>query len=114
MSQFQSSTKCGTNFMANVLPTDDQVTLYVADDVRQELNNKITLSGFYTGNSLNVKDIGPNIIMPLSFLVLFTVGEGAFKFKLAFRNPAGQEIFERPEVFLPPNPADKNSTIPDD
>lgn len=86
--------------MTNVLPTDNEVSLFVADDVRQELNSKVSLSGFYPGNSLNVRDIGPNIAIPLAFMLFLTGGSGKFKFKMEFFAPSGNTIFKGPETEL--------------
>jgi len=86
--------------MAKAFPSDAQVNLLVADDVRQELNKKISLSGFYPANKLNVKDLGANIVIPLAFIVIVTGGEGTFKFKIDFLLPSGVILFQGPEVDL--------------
>jgi hypothetical protein len=97
--------------MAKVMPSDTQVGLLVADDVRQEVNNKISLAGFYIGNSMNIKDIGPSIIIPLTFLVVLSGGEGTFKFKMDFFSPSGSPIFQGPEADVVKEPIKPSVTI---
>lgn len=84
--------------MAKTPPTDKDITLFVAEDIRQELNNKVSLAGFFPSSQIGVKDIGPNIAVPLAFLVVVNGGEGTFKFKMDFFSPAGNPIFQGPEV----------------
>jgi hypothetical protein len=82
--------------MAKVFPSDAQINLVIADDVRQEVNSKISLSGYYVANSMNVKDLGSSV--PLTFLVVVLEGEGTFKFKMDFFAPSGNPIFQGPEA----------------
>ena|ERR1700720_5015871 len=95
--------------MAKVFPQDTQVDLVIADDVRQEVNSKISISGYYIGNSMNVKDLGSSV--PLTFLVIVLEGEGTFKFKMDFFAPSGNPIFQGPEADLIKEPGKPSVSI---
>jgi hypothetical protein len=86
--------------MAKALPTEQEIMLLIADDVRQEMNKKISLVGFYPGGVINVRDIGPNTIIPLTFCLITTGGEGEFRFRMNFDDASGTPLFQGPEATL--------------
>jgi hypothetical protein len=97
--------------MAKVFPSDTEINLVIADDVRQEVNNKISILGYYIGNTMHLKDVGPSIAVPLTFMVILLEGEGTFKFKMDFFSPSGNPIFQGPEADVVKEPGKASVSI---
>jgi hypothetical protein len=67
--------------VSETIPTDNEVNVLVCDDVRLEMNNKLTLVGFYAGSSINVANIWPQFTVPLALIILFSGGDGKFSMR---------------------------------
>jgi hypothetical protein len=76
----------------SVLPSEIDVQLLVCEDIRMEMNHKLTLAGFFPGNSINVGEYGPKNVIPLAFLLLINGGEGTFVANFALKYPDGKVI----------------------
>jgi hypothetical protein len=77
------------SIVSEAIPTDNEVNVLVCDDVRLEMNKKLTLVGFYAGSSINAANIGPQFTVPLAFLILFSGGEGKFSMRFEIKAPSG-------------------------
>jgi hypothetical protein len=83
--------------MSGVVPTDDQVELLLCEDVRQEVNGKFMLGGFFPGNQIGVMAVGPTVdAIPLAFFFMIhgsNQGDynAVFKLTLPSGAPAGIE-----------------------
>jgi hypothetical protein len=82
------------SIVSEAIPTDNEVNVLVCDDVRLEMNKKLTLVGFYAGRSINAANIGPQFTVPLAFLFLFSGGEGKFSMRFEIKAPSGNKIVE--------------------
>lgn len=77
-----------------VLPEDKDVTLLIAEDVRQEIGNKLSINGWFTGDDIvfDRSGFGPGAVpgMP-SLAIIFVVKSGSGKFpnKIQVTMPSG-------------------------
>ena len=70
----------------------------LCDDIRREVNNKITLIGIY-GNKIIVPDL-PFLLGHLGILQLWRGGNGKFNVHCAVLDPDGTELARTPELPL--------------
>lgn len=75
-----------------IFPSENDVQLLVCEDIRMEINHKLTLAGFFAGNNINVGLYGPQISMPIAFLLLINGGEGTFTADISVKFPDGNVI----------------------
>jgi hypothetical protein len=92
---------------AKDLPSPSEVQLVLCEDVRVEVNNKLSLNGWFVGNKINVANIGPGFFVPLTFLVLIE-GEaaGQYDLKMSVSNAMGNTVFSQT------TPIEKRSGMP--
>ncbi len=79
-------------------PSDDRLTLIVADDLRQELGQKISVIGMYANNRLEVpKESNPPFHIPsIALLMWFLDGNGKFTINIDITSPSGKSIPQKP------------------
>lgn len=68
----------------------------LCDDIRREVNNKISLIGVY-GNQIIVPDL-PFFFGHLGIIQLWRGGEGQFEVGFALFDPAGKELARVPKL----------------
>ncbi|WP_448031568.1 hypothetical protein [Bradyrhizobium liaoningense] len=92
------------------LPKDEQVRLILCEDIRPELNGKVSLLGFFPALSIRVKEVGETIAIPLAFLFLIESPPGKFAGTFSVERPDGKEMFNV-AVQAVTNPGDDGTII---
>src|SRR6266567_67544 len=87
--------------MNKQLPTREQVIFVPCDDVRQEIGNKFSFMGVYTGfDILFPKEVPQEIIFPIALVFWLTAGEGRFRYSIKVYDPNGAEVVNNPTETL--------------
>lgn len=69
------------------------VYFLLADDVREEKNNKVSIIGAFTGDDILVHDPQPGKAIPsLALLVIFKNGEGEFDIEMDVLSPSSKKL----------------------
>src|SRR6267378_1931191 len=68
----------------------------IADDVREEINKKVSIVGAFTGDEIQVLGVKlgklePGHAFPLALLAVFKGGEGTFDIQFAIITPSNKE-----------------------
>lgn len=84
--------------MANIRPS--QTLFLIADALRQEIGNKITIMGAFAAGQILVNP-GTKfpLVLPLAIYSVFEECEGKFVVRVRFFDPSGKQI--APDVVLP-------------
>lgn len=84
--------------MDKLYPQAEDLNFVLCDEIRQEIGNKISLMGVYSGGDLIVpkKDDKKHVVASLSFFFGFTNGEGIFEGKFVIKDPTGKVILTNP------------------
>jgi hypothetical protein len=77
--------------MNKTLPTKENTLTLIAEDVRREIGNKLTILGWYGGKKVNIEDWNETSVIPsLAVLFQFRDGAGEFATRLEVIGPDGQ------------------------
>ena len=74
-------------------PKDENVRLLLCEDVRPELNGKVTLAGFFPGLSIRVPAVGPSVWIQLAFLFVIEAEPGRYTGSVEMRDADGISLF---------------------
>jgi hypothetical protein len=87
--------------MNKQLPTKEQVIFVPCDDVRQEIGNKSSFMGVYTGFDIAFPKEAPQEITFLIALVFWLIGgEGHFRYSIKVYDPNEAEVVNTPTETL--------------
>lgn len=80
--------------MDHELPTDARTLFLVCEDVRQEINNKVSLMGVFIGGDIIItrEEATGKPALPICFVFVFRDGAGQFDAKFTVTSPSGKEI----------------------
>jgi hypothetical protein len=85
---------CGP-VMKKSLPNSDGSSFLLCEDVREEVNNKLSIIGVFSNDEIVLQK---NIIIPSLMAVLFARGgEGSCETSVALTDPHGQIVIESPK-----------------
>ena len=81
-----------------IYPTDAKTLLLLADDVRQEVDGKVTLMGYMPGDTLTLGPQPPTsapqeALQSLAMIVVFQDGAGEFELLVSLIGPDGKDRF---------------------
>jgi hypothetical protein len=77
------------------LPKSDGSSFLVCEDVREEVNNKLTIIGVFPNDDIVLQR---DIVIPSLMAVLFARGgEGACETRILLTDPKGQAVIESPK-----------------
>jgi hypothetical protein len=77
------------------LPKSDGSSFLVCEDVREEVNNKLTIIGVFPNDDIVLQK---DIVIPSLMAVLFARGgEGACETRISLTDPKGQAMIESPK-----------------
>jgi hypothetical protein len=81
--------------MKKSLPNSDGSSFLLCEDVREEVNNKLSIIGVFSNDEIVLQK---NIIIPSLMAVLFARGgEGSCETRVALTDPHGQTVIESPK-----------------
>jgi uncharacterized protein DUF6941 len=81
--------------MKKSLPNSDGSSFLLCEDVREEVNNKLSIIGVFSNDEIVLQK---NIIIPSLMAVLFARGgEGSCETSVALTDPHGQIVIESPK-----------------
>ena len=81
--------------MNKSLPESDGSSFLVCEDVREEVNNKLTIVGVFQNDSIVLQK---DIVIPSLMVVLFARGgEGSCETRVSITDPNGQTVIESPK-----------------
>ena len=81
--------------MKKSLPNSDGSSFLVCEDVREEVNNKLTIIGVFQNDEIVLQK---NILIPSLMVILFARGgEGSCETTVALTDPHGQVVIESPK-----------------
>jgi len=75
-------------------PSEGETILLLAEGVRREEGNKLTVLGLYPGNHILVQPDTQVVILPLTLLFLANDGEGEFETSISLRSPKGIKVID--------------------
>jgi len=77
------------------LPKSDGSSFLLCEDVREEVNNKLTIIGVFTNDDIVLQK---DVVIPSLMAVLFARGgEGPFETRISLTDPKGQAVIESPK-----------------
>jgi hypothetical protein len=77
------------------LPNSDGSSFLVCEDVREEVNNKLTIVGVFQNDEIVLQK---DILIPSLMVILFARGgEGSCETKVSLTDPQGQTVIESPK-----------------
>jgi hypothetical protein len=77
------------------LPKSDGSSFLVCEDVREEVNNKLTIIGVFPNDDIVLQK---DIVIPSLMAVLFARGgEGSCETRISLTDPKGQAVIESPK-----------------
>ena len=81
--------------MKKSLPNSDGCSFLLCEDVREEVNNKLSIIGVFSNDEIVLQK---NILIPSLMAVLFARGgEGSCETRVALTDPHGQTVIETPK-----------------
>jgi len=81
--------------MNKSLPNSDGSSFLLCEDVREEVNNKLSIIGVFSNDEIVLQK---NILIPSLMAVLFARGgEGSCETRVALTDPHGQTVIESPK-----------------
>ena len=77
------------------LPKSDGSSFLLCEDVREEVNNKLTIIGVFTNDDIVLQK---DVVIPSLMAVLFARGgEGPCETRISLTDPKGQAVIESPK-----------------
>ena len=77
------------------LPQSDGSSFLLCEDVREEVNNKLTLIGVFPNDDIVLRK---DVVIPSLMAVLFARGgEGTCETRISLTDPKGQAVIESPK-----------------
>jgi hypothetical protein len=81
--------------MNKSLPKSDGSSFLLCEDVREEVNNKLTIIGVFPNDDIVLRK---DVVIPSLMAVLFARGgEGTCETKISLTDPKGQAVIESPK-----------------
>jgi hypothetical protein len=81
--------------MKKSLPKSDGSSFLLCEDVREEVNNKLTIIGVFRNDDIVLRK---DIVIPSLMVVLFARGgEGPCETRISLTDPKGQTVIESPK-----------------
>ena len=81
--------------MNKSVPKSDDSSFLVCEDVREEVNNKLSIIGVFPNNDIVLQK---DIVVPSVMAVLFARGgEGSCETRVSLTDPKGQTVIESPK-----------------
>jgi Family of unknown function (DUF6941) len=81
--------------MNSSVPKSDGSSFLLCEDVREEVNNKLSIIGVFPNNDIVLQK---DVVVPSVMAVLFARGgEGSFETKISLTDPKGQTVIESPK-----------------
>ena len=81
--------------MNKSLPKSDGSSFLLCEDVREEVNNKLTIIGVFTNDDIVLRK---DVVIPSLMAVLFARGgEGPCETRISLTDPKGQAVIESPK-----------------
>ena len=81
--------------MNKSLPKSDGSSFLLCEDVREEVNNKLTIIGVFQNDEIVLQK---NILIPSLMVILFARGgEGSCETQVSLTDPEGQTVIESPK-----------------
>jgi hypothetical protein len=81
--------------MNKSLPKSDGSSFLLCEDVREEVNNKLTIIGVFTNDDIVLQK---DVVIPSLMAVLFARGgEGPCETRISLTDPKGQAVIESPK-----------------
>lgn len=84
--------------MKKSLPNSDGSSFFLCEDVREEVNNKLSIIGVFPNNDIVLQK---DIVVPSVMAVLFARGgEGSCETRVSLTDPKGQTVIESPKKMV--------------
>src|SRR5579863_1273895 len=81
--------------MSNSVPQSDGSSFLVCEDVREEVNNKLSVIGVFQNDTIALQE---EVLIPSLMAVLFARGgEGSCETKVSLTDPQGNTVIESPK-----------------
>lgn len=81
--------------MNNSVPKSDGSSFLLCEDVREEVNNKLSIIGVFPNNDIVLQK---DVVVPSVMAVLFARGgEGSCETRVSLTDPKGQTVIESPK-----------------
>lgn len=81
--------------MKKSLPNSDGSSFFLCEDVREEVNNKLSIIGVFQNDDIVLQK---DILIPSLMVVLFARGgEGSCETRVSLTDPRGQTVIESPK-----------------
>jgi hypothetical protein len=81
--------------MKKSLPKSDGSSFFLCEDVREEVNNKLSIIGVFQNDNIILQK---EIVIPALMAVLFARGgEGSYETRVSVTDPKGQTVIESPK-----------------
>ena len=81
--------------MKKALPQSDGSSFLLCEDVREEVNNKLTIIGVFPNDDVVLRK---DVVIPSLMAVLFARGgQGSCETKVSLTDPKGQTVIESPK-----------------
>jgi hypothetical protein len=81
--------------MKKSLPKSDGSSFLLCEDVREEVNNKLTIIGVFPNDDIVLRK---DVVIPSLMAVLFARGgEGTCETRISLTDPKGQAVIESPK-----------------
>ena len=81
--------------MSNSVPQSDGSSFLVCEDVREEVNNKLSVIGVFQNDTIALQE---EVLIPSLMAVLFARGgEGSCETKVSLTDPQGNPVIESPK-----------------
>lgn len=81
--------------MNKSVPKSDGSSFLLCEDVREEVNDKLSIIGVFPNNDIVLQK---DIVIPSVMAVLFARGgEGSFETRVSLTDPKGQTVIESPK-----------------
>ena len=81
--------------MKKSLPKSDGSSFFLCEDVREEVNNKLSIIGVFQNDNIILQK---EIVIPALMAVLFARGgEGSCETRVSLTDPKGQTVIESPK-----------------
>jgi hypothetical protein len=81
--------------MSNSVPQSDGSSFLVCEDVREEVNNKLSVIGVFQNDTIALQE---EVLIPSLMAVLFARGgEGSCETRVSLTDPQGNTVIESPK-----------------